>query len=493
MIYFGDIHTHNAISYAHGSIERGFEIAREHLDFFCLTGQNEWPDMPIMPEDRHMIWVEGHEKHRKLWPEGCAAAREAYTPGEFVTFTGYEWHSLNGDYTVVYPHDHGELLLGDTLEELAERVRATDAIMVPHHVAYAKGWRGVDWNRFPADLCPIVEVYSEHGNCMDDRGLHPMILHSLGGAVTKGTVSYALASGLRFGLIASTDDHWGFPGAYREGLAAIHADELTRESLWEAINARRTYAVTGDRIELDFHLNDQPMGVELEFASRREMRVSVEAMDEIDKVEILRNGRVVHREGVATVLPSDPFAGGRAKLRIRWGWGPWGMLTLDRICDWRGEIELQGASLVKATPMFQAGPFDEDRRDRLTDVSEAGLSLQSFTSRKGAYGEDATKGVMLEVEGGPEDRLVMRFTEPSEFVVERTLAEIMASGSSHFVGGFTTESVLVHRLLVPESYALDFTWVDESEDASASDYYTVRVQQMNGQMAWSSPIWVESR
>ncbi len=49
MVYFGDLHTHNAISYAHGSIERGFEIAQEHLDFFCLTGQAQWPDMPTMP------------------------------------------------------------------------------------------------------------------------------------------------------------------------------------------------------------------------------------------------------------------------------------------------------------------------------------------------------------------------------------------------------------------------------------------------------------
>ncbi len=493
MLYFGDLHTHNSISYAHGSIERGFEIAREHLDFFCLTGQNEWPDMPTMPGDRHMIWVEGHEKHRERWPEGCAAAREAYQPGEFVTFTGFEWHSLDGDYTVVYPHDQGELVYGDTIEQLAERVRATDAIMVPHHVAYAKGWRGVDWSRFPADLCPIVEVYSEHGNCMDDRGLHPMILHSLGGAVTKGTVSHALASGRRFGLIASTDDHFGHPGAYREGLAAIWADELTRESIWEAINARRTYAVTGDRIELEFHLNDRPMGAELDFDTRREIRVRVDAMDEIDKVEILRNGRVIHRESVPTVLPSDPFDGGRAKVCIRWGWGPWGQLTLDRVCDWQGSIRLDGPRLTRATPMFQSGPFDEDRRDRLTGVTDAGLDFQSFTARQGAYGEDATKGVILDIEGQPEDRLTMQFTQPSQFTVQRTLAEIMAAGSSHFVGEFTSESVMVHRLLTPESFALGFTFTDESADASAADYYMVRVQQMNGQMAWSSPIWVNRR
>ena len=175
------------------------------------------------------------------------------------------------------------------------------------------------------------------------------------------------------------------------------------------------------------------------------------------------------------------------------GLGPWGQLTMERICDWEGQIRLEGARLIKATPMFQAGPFDEDRRDRLTDLTENGINFVSFTSRKNAYLEDATKGVILEVEGQPDSRLVMDFTKPSGFRVERTFAEMMVSGSSHFTGEFTTESVLVHRLLVPESYELEFTWTDQSDDPETSDYYLVRVQQMNGQMAWSSPVWVGGR
>jgi hypothetical protein len=54
--------------------------------------------------------------------------------------------------------------------------------------------------------------------------------------------------------VASTDDHLGYPGAYGEGLAAVYADSLTRESIMEALRARRTYAVNGDRIRLDFKL-----------------------------------------------------------------------------------------------------------------------------------------------------------------------------------------------------------------------------------------------
>lgn len=34
--------------------------------------------------------------------------------------------------------------------------------------------------------------------------------------------------------VASTDHHAGFPGSYGDGLAAVMAEERTRESLWEA-------------------------------------------------------------------------------------------------------------------------------------------------------------------------------------------------------------------------------------------------------------------
>ncbi|UCE46776.1 MAG: twin-arginine translocation signal domain-containing protein, partial [Phycisphaerales bacterium] len=34
-VYFGDLHNHSEVGYARGSLERAFEIAREHLDFFA--------------------------------------------------------------------------------------------------------------------------------------------------------------------------------------------------------------------------------------------------------------------------------------------------------------------------------------------------------------------------------------------------------------------------------------------------------------------------
>ncbi len=92
--------------------------------------------------------------------------------------------------------------------------------------------------------------------------------------------------------MASTDHHAGFPGSYGDGLAAILAEEKTRESIWEAIKAGRTYAVTGDRIRCDFQINGVCIGG-IVFASRRQIQAHVETEAPLDKIVLYKNGRAV--------------------------------------------------------------------------------------------------------------------------------------------------------------------------------------------------------
>lgn len=68
-----------------------------------------------------------------------------------------------------------------------------------------------------------------------------------------------------------------------------------------------------------------------------------------------------------------------------------------------------------------------------------------------------------------------------------TLAELAEASHIEFTGHFTSESVLIHRLVGPQRFARQFSFVDED---SHPGYYYVRVRQSNGQMAWSSPIYV---
>ena len=113
-LYWGDLHNHNAVGYAKGSLERSIEIAQEHLDFFAFTGHASWHDLPKMPGDRHMKWINGFEVHKAHWPQTRGMIREANSEG-FAALLGYEWHSSQfGDYCLIFPEDQPELFCPTT-------------------------------------------------------------------------------------------------------------------------------------------------------------------------------------------------------------------------------------------------------------------------------------------------------------------------------------------------------------------------------------------
>jgi hypothetical protein len=318
-----------------------------------------------------------------------------------------------------------------------------------------------------------------------------MILHSNGGRSVSQTIEHQLARGTRFGFVASTDDHFGYPGAYGEGLVGVWAEELGAASLFEAIRARRTMAVTGDRIGLAVTLNDRPMGSELSYDPDRNFEVAVQGPDSLEMIELLRNGRTIQRFFPQDLISSPLKLPGRAKCRLQYGWGPWSALAMERICRWDVKISIEGGTFGGVERHFQCGPFDEELRDRLTRQSERELHLRSFTSRKQAYLEDATKSLVLEIEADPEATLILEFSQPSEkrFVVP--VADLILDNTVEFTGVFTTESFVLHRLVSPEEYTCRVQWQDKGrEQQEGGDMYYIRARQHNNQWAWSSPIWV---
>ena len=63
----------------------------------------------------------------------------------------------------------------------------------PHHLAYARGWRGANFDHFTAAVSPVVEIFSEHG-CSETitAPVGDFIRHSMGGRVTENTVDRQL-------------------------------------------------------------------------------------------------------------------------------------------------------------------------------------------------------------------------------------------------------------------------------------------------------------
>lgn len=492
-IYFGDLHNHNEVGYARGSLERAFEIAREHLDFFAFTPHGYWNDIGHYENNIEKKWLDGFEVTKRRWPEVLAMVRKYDQPGRYVPIAGFEWHSRNlGDYHILFPTLEAEYARFDDLRQFQRFAKDRGAIMIPHHPANRLGHRGANLAKLDREVSPAIEIFSEWGSAEHDRASSPYIRHSEGGRWTQNTLHHFLAQGYRLGVLASTDDHLGYPGAYREGLAAVLASELTREAIFDAIRNRRTYALTGDRIAVDFRLNGRLMGRELAYTRQRELTVSVTGWDQFDRVEILKNNRVLHRDFPMDRVPTARSWDEPVLLRFEYGWGPWPALDMTRICDWDITITLEGGLLENVQPCFQAGPLDETRRDKILERSDKHLRVQSFTALREQFEDIPTKAVVLKIRGGPETRVIVTLNKPTNVSLSQTFQQLAQSNEMLFTGDFPKESAMLHRLVFHDHYHTSYS-IRDTDDGDDSTWYYLRAVQANNQYAWSSPIWVEAR
>lgn len=442
-----------------------------------------------MPQNAHLKWVNGFKVANDAWDSVKLFSKEYYNPGKFVPFLGYEWHSsLYGDVCLIFPGNEGNLLYFDNIQSVQDYAKQHNAILIPHHTAYKSGWRGQDWSFFDPDVSPVAEIYSEHGNAESDRSPLPYIRHSMGGIYSPNTFQSIWEQGIKAGVVGGSDNHLGFPGAYGEGLSAVYAEDLTRESVMEAIKARRTYGVSADRIELDFRINGHFMGSEIPHVFKRQIKVKVKGKAAVDRVEILKNNRVIHRN-----FPVDKMADKNkwkkpVYCRIEFGWGPWGDLKMAKICDWQFEFMVKNGNILSVTPCYQSGPFDETRYNDLSTEGDV-FKLSSYTSRIQAFAENATNSIILEIQGSPATELIININKPVELEINKSFKDLEKSNDIFFTGPFTSESIMIHRLVFYDNYFTEFEFTDRSLKTD-TDWYYVRVFQTNGSMAWSSPIWV---
>jgi hypothetical protein len=399
------------------------------------------------------------------------------------------------------------VLIPPTLPELYEKLRGLEAIAIPHHTGYHPAIRAPRWAACDERLSPFAELFSCHGCSETDEEWIGLRRNShMGPGLGGGTYQDALNAGLHLGAIGSTDNWSHTPGCWGNGLMACLAADLTRDSLWDAFQNRRVYGVTGDRIELDFTCNGAAMGSILPPSARREIRVQVRAADALDRIELLRNGQVIetHCHQGAWDAPADN-ATTRFKLRLESGWGPRpGELPFGER-RWTGVAELSRGTFTGWQPCW-ISPGQE--RPRL----EGRRASWSLLSRQIHVQTPFQGGLILKFECDPaaEFRLVLNGLEarwPVRDLVRASRVLWHRAESIAMLRDLTvadpdtldrTDPIFyqfafktkVHRA-VPESgftAALDLT---DTTPLRAETHYRVRVEQRNGQRAWSSPIWVQ--
>lgn len=498
------------------TLEQLYRNAASHLDFHamayytaCASAFQEGGHHFETNRKQNLI-LEGWKDQKRLdreWAEIQQASRQVYEPGSFVTFPGYEWQGdgRQGDHNIFSLQEGLPIFRVDTVEELYDRLEGYEAIAIPHHTGYRPGRRATDWSKLREDLSPFTEIFSIHGSSETDEEWIGLRHNShMGPGQGGSTHQDALDRGLHLGAMCSTDNWGGLPGTHGRGLMAVLAEELTRESLWQAFKARRVYGVTGDRIRVDFTVNGEDMGKLIETSGKRVIRVRVIGLDALDRIEVLRNGSVIatHCHQGTWDLPR---AGRRArfKIRIEAGWGPRPdeMDVAER--NWTGELRVPGGMMTGFEPCWITP--GQGRPDLRGD--HASFAMRSSTRTLNHHSQNAN---VFEFEGDMGDTLgvtmngmkemdsianlcrasrTMWFRDECIGMLEREAGIRPGSPERDDIYWSLAFKVKIHRVIPQSAYTAEFSYEDD-EPLEGEANYRVRVEQRNAQRAWSSPIWV---
>jgi hypothetical protein len=365
------------------------------------------------------------------------------------------------------------------------------AIAVPHHIAYAPGYRGINWDAYAPGISPVVEIYSKHGCGLRDDGPYPY-LHTMGPRDGRNTAEAGLKGGHHFGFVASTDHHAGFPGSYGDGRVAVLTQAKTREAIWEALQARRCYAVTGDKIRCQMELDGAPMGGVAPGSERAVLSLDVSGSDGLDQVVIYQNARpwrTLAGNELDGKAPADRF-----KVRLEMGWGrssdPYLWQGTARVAD--GAIAgvegcFRGVSRLAPSAELADDPGVNALRNGILvrSAGEVVWECSSFANVSTLHPQTAS--VVLEIAGDARTELVV---EANGVRLSQTLGQLCARGIAQHTRPWASEALLLHRAVPARAYCFRQSW--DLGRSEPGDTWYVEIRQANGQYAWLSPVRIGS-
>ena len=473
-ILWGETHGHTGFAEGQGSpagyFRYGIEDAR--LDFLTLS--------------EHDFWLDDYE-----WKQLQEIARRTTETGRAVAFLGYEWtptRKRGGHHNVLFRSPDRERVPvqeADRLPLLWEGLRAAndpnDLLVIPH--AHSAG----DWTRSDGELERVVEIYSEHGTF-------------------EWYGNMFLRNGFEVGFLAASDDHRAKPGAPQghfqaslvgvPGLAAVLAPEKTPDAIFDALRQRSVYAVSGPRILLDADLNGHPMGTRQPQTDERRLAVRVSGTSPIDRIEVIKNGGIAFSRSYLSAPLGD-----RSWLQLGFESSS-EVFTPDKVDNprpyrvWRGTLRVTGAQVLGVVPVG----LDNRVLDRI-ETADAGVLRFDIRTRGRA------DTVLLELEGATASTRLEVKLEPSREAGigqghERPAMDIPGDRIELALDGLRDSRLerevpfgehtdrLTLQVVEPDA-PLDrvFDYLDMGP-AAPGDYYYVRVTQLDGGQAWSSPFWV---
>jgi PAS domain-containing protein len=466
-LYWGDLHRHSLVSRCTSGDEPSLE------DFYRYAWDvNEY--------DFWAVTDHAENSTAYQWWSIQKIADLLHVPGRFVPLYGFEWTSADcGHQNVVY----GDVARGAPIfSAFAEGSTTPDglwrglaehpefpAITIPHHPGSAMVHN--DWDYHDPRYSRLVEVFQA---CRGNYESPACFRQYSDGTATGKFMIDGLLRGHRFGLIASSDH--GHGASY----VAVLASSLSRQDIFDGLYARRTCASTTRDVLVDLRLGAHLMGSQVQWEGPRPLRVHAQGYAELARVELLRDGAVVH-----TVRGEPLLAAGELRVDLRVEWG-----RADKSTRWDGRLTVSGGRLL--VPEF-VGP-------EVVAVDPVEIAWAHTTHSFGEPYGAQRGGVEVSV-CGPADAMVhVECAGRSLRVGLGELADRLDRGTwipdgegepgSDLPGELVLQPA-VGALLGLGARELDLAFDDDDDGLSTPAFYYARVVQVDGEMAWSSPIWVD--
>lgn len=459
--YWGDLHAQTGATVGVGSEDEYFSFGRDwaKLDFMSHQGN----DFQITSQ----YWQHLNETSQSFNQEG-----------QFIIFPGYEWSGSSptgGDHNVFY-RSEGKPILRSSHWLVPNEAQTELSPAHPADVFYEKLKQAVD----PKDVIVCQHVGGRFANLrkyFDEELISLVEIVSVWG-VFEWMLFDAIDKGYRVGVMANSDGHHGRPGAegagmtefgIKNGLTCVMTESLTRNTIFDALQQRQCYATTGPRILFDFTVNNCTMGAYL--LDQKKLSISSVAIgtSALESLQLFEG-----RNLIAEVRPNE-FEDLSGSNHIRISWQGSRERGRQRRVTWDGTVSVEGCKILSAEPFS----FDVIA-DRITEISDKHIHFLSKTTgdRDGLdlLLDDASKGTLsFDSKAGSTSIDLSNLTDKTPRL-------------SFDYGGVDMQLIIEKYPTHIDTLKLELDHVVESLCSDRTAYF-VKLTQVDGNMAWASPVW----
>lgn len=478
-LYWGDLHRHSLISRCTAGDEPELD------DFYRYA-------FDVCEYDFWAVTDHAENTSPYQWWSIQKLADVLHVPGRFVPFYGFEWTSATGHQNVIYESsERGAPIYSSTAAgsstpaQLWAHLRGAGqrSLTIPHHPGSAMV--PFDWSYRDEAMMRLVEVFQAcRGNYEDDG-----CFRQYSDGTLRGTfVGDGLRAGHRFGLIGSSDHGNG------AGYVGVFAEALTREAIFDALTDRATMAATTRDVVLDVRLGDVFMGGVAPPVDRATLAVHARAYAELARIEVVGPAGVIERTSVEPTVAAGELA---VPLRVEWRTG-----SLP-VTDWSGRLRVEGGSILETR--YWSPEIVEASSDEVSWRA----TTRNFRSQYGAQ----RGGIELTVIGPPGACVTLHTAAGDARISLGDLADRLgvadrpgvgrpgaeAPGAGGAAGGVRGVELargprgtlgLQHGTGGLVGLGTDRLDVSFEIEIDQPGWMYVRAVLEDGEMAWSSPIWV---